>query len=90
MAYGHDQRDRPATGEGTTEGSVAESDAAPSDSAASGDEESADGTPPELRWVQLREPRHALEIGRDGRIVASEYHESRDTWEVLLETYGDE
>ncbi|UPV74723.1 hypothetical protein M0R89_01310 [Halorussus limi] len=44
---------------------------------------------PELRWVQVREPRRALEIGRNGRIVASEYHEEYDAWEVLLETYDE-
>lgn len=53
-----------------------------------GDEE---GRPkPELRWVQLREPRHAVEIGRNGRILDHRYHEGYDSWEVLLETYEGE
>jgi hypothetical protein len=43
-----------------------------------------------LRWVQLREPKHALEIGRNGRVLDSFYHEGYDAWEVLLETYEGE
>jgi len=42
---------------------------------------------PDVRWVQIREPRHAVEIGRNGRILASRFHEGYDAWEVLLETY---
>lgn len=45
---------------------------------------------PELRWIELRQPRHAVEIGRNGRILASRYHPGYDSWEVLLETYEGE
>ncbi|WP_115863058.1 hypothetical protein [Halorussus litoreus] len=45
---------------------------------------------PEVRWVQIREPRLAVEIGRNGRILASRFHEDYDAWEVLLETYEGE
>lgn len=45
---------------------------------------------PELRWVELREPRDAVGIGTNGRIVASHYHEGYDSWQVLLETYEGE
>jgi hypothetical protein len=44
----------------------------------------------ELRWVQLRRPRRAVEIGRNGRILDSRYHSGYDSWEVLLETYEGE
>ena len=44
----------------------------------------------ELRWVQLREPRHAAEIGQNGRVLDSCYHAGYDAWEVLLETYEGE
>ncbi|WP_435175205.1 hypothetical protein [Halorussus sp. AFM4] len=54
-------------------------------------EESGPARPrPELRWVQLREPRHAVELGRNGRVLASHYHAGYDAWEVLLETYEGE
>ena len=45
---------------------------------------------PELRWVQLREPLQAIELGRNGRVLATRYHEGYDSWEVLLETYEGE
>lgn len=45
---------------------------------------------PELRWVQLREPKQAVEIGRNGRVLDSRFHEGYDAWEVLLETYEGE
>lgn len=45
---------------------------------------------PELRWVQLRHPKHAIEIGQNGRILDSRYHSGYDAWEVLLETYEGE
>ena len=45
---------------------------------------------PELRWVQLREPLQAVELGRNGRVMESYYHEGYDSWEVLLETYEGE
>ncbi len=89
MAQGHDQRDRSGTGEETTEGNAAESGTAPAAATADGEESVAE-TRPELGRARLLEPRHALEIGRNGRFVASHYHEGRDTWEVLLETYDDE
>ncbi|MFC7079928.1 hypothetical protein [Halorussus caseinilyticus] len=44
----------------------------------------------ELRWVQLDAPRHAIEIGPNGRILDSRYHGGYDAWEVLLETYEGE
>jgi hypothetical protein len=90
MAHDYDRRDRPATGEETADESVEQSDPAASDFSGADDEESAAGSRPELGRVRLLEPRHALEIGRDGRVVASHYHEGRDMWEVLLETYDDE
>jgi len=89
MAHDYDRRDRPATGEERAEKRVGESDTAASDSAEFDATGSASETPPELRWAQLLEPRHALEIGQDGRAVASHYHEGRDTWNVLLETYDE-
>ena len=79
MAGSHDSRDGAA-------GRDADGEAA--GGAASGGD---DARPrPELRWVQVREPRHALDIGRNGRIVASHYHRGYDAWEVLLETYDGE
>lgn len=76
MARGHESGNRPAREERGTRAS---------------DREGAEGRPrPELRWVQLREPRAAVEIGRNGRILASHYHEGYDAWEVLLETYEGE
>ncbi|MFC4552816.1 MULTISPECIES: hypothetical protein [Halorussus] len=45
---------------------------------------------PELRWVQLRAPREAIELGRNGRVLASHYHAGYDSWEILLETYEGE
>ena len=71
MNYWHDPSDRPAYREGEGEGEAVD---APT------------GTPSELRWIQLREPRHALEIGRNGRVLGSHFHERWDAWEVLLET----
>ncbi|WP_135852911.1 hypothetical protein [Halorussus salinus] len=93
MAHDYDRRDRPATGEETADEtadeSVAESDPAASDFAGTDDEESPAETRPELERARLLEPRHALEIGRDGRVVGSHYHEGRDTWEILLERYDE-
>ncbi|WP_128476149.1 hypothetical protein [Halorussus pelagicus] len=43
----------------------------------------------ELRRVQVRQPRHALEIGQNDRIVASHYYKTDDVWDVLLETYDE-
>lgn len=83
MVPSRDPADRRATGENR-----------PGEERGEG-EEQADGErttrpAPELRWVQLREPRHAVEIGRNGRILDSRFHEGYDAWEVLLETYEGE
>lgn len=75
MAKGYDPRDRRATGEGERERER---------------EGEAIRPQPELRWAQLREPKHAVEIGRNGRVLASHYHEGYDAWEMLLETYEGE
>ena len=45
---------------------------------------------PELRWVRLREPRQAVEVGANGRVLASRYHDDSDSWAILLETDGRE
>ncbi|NEU56141.1 hypothetical protein [Halorussus sp. MSC15.2] len=44
----------------------------------------------ELRWVQIPNPREAVELGRNGRVVDSRFHAGYDSWEVLLETYEGE
>ncbi|MFC4448008.1 hypothetical protein [Halorussus aquaticus] len=44
----------------------------------------------ELRWVQIRNPREAVELGRNGRVIDSRFHVGYDSWEVLLETYEGE
>jgi hypothetical protein len=75
MSEGHEPRDRPATS-----GENAETE--------DGEEESRPRA--ELRWVQVREPRAALEIGRNGRVLDSFYREGYDGWEGLLETYEDD
>lgn len=76
MARGHDPADRR---EQVDEGREREAGEEP------------DSRPrPELRWVQIREPRHAVEIGRNGRIVATRFRRGYDRWEVLLETYEGE
>ena len=80
MARGHDPEDRREQAD--------EEQASPDEKTES--EEPATRPQPELRWVQLRKPRHAIEIGRNGRILASKYHERWDAWEVLLETYEGE
>ncbi|NHN59501.1 MULTISPECIES: hypothetical protein [Halorussus] len=54
------------------------------------DERVATRPQPELRWMQLREPRHAAEVGPNGRVLDSRYHAGYDAWEVLLETYEGE
>lgn len=55
------------------------------------DREDETGRPrPELRWIQLRDPRDAAEIGRNGRILDRYYHEGYDVWELLVETYEGE
>lgn len=45
---------------------------------------------PELRWVQLRDAKRPQSLGRNGRVVASYFHEGYDAWEVLLVTYDGE
>lgn len=45
---------------------------------------------PELRWVQIRDPKRMDELGRNGRVVGSFFHEGYDAWEVLLVTYEGE
>lgn len=45
---------------------------------------------PELRWVQIRDPKRMDELGRNGRVVESFFHEGYDAWEVLLVTYEGE
>lgn len=82
MARGHDSADRRAPPD---EGSEHHED---------DEREEGEGSPSrpqaELRWVQIREPLDAVEIGRNGRVLASKYHEQWDAWEVLLETYEGE
>lgn len=75
MVHSPDSDDPAATGESRAEAA---------------DEEAPVRPEPELRWTQLREPRQAVEIGANGRILASHYHEGYDAWEVLLETYEGE
>ena len=70
MATGHDAGDRRTHREGESET----------------DEDGATTPQSELRWVQLDAPRHAIEIGSNGRILDSRYHGRYDAWEVLLET----
>lgn len=83
MARSHDPADRRARREGNSEARAATEDAKA--------ETGAEAHPrPELRWVQLRRPRRATEIGRNGRILDSWYHPRYDSWEVLLETYEGE
>ena len=76
MTRGHDPTDRPAQADEEREGE------------GKGDSEARPQA--ELRWVQVREPRHAVEIGRNGRVLDSKYHPRWDAWEVLLETYEGE
>ena len=45
---------------------------------------------PELRWIQIRDPKRMDELGRNGRVVGSFFHEGYDAWEVLLVTYEGE
>lgn len=45
---------------------------------------------PNLRWVQIRDPKRVDELGRNGRVVGSFFHEGYDAWEVLLVTYEGE
>jgi hypothetical protein len=78
MSKGHEPRDRPATRENSGETEV---------ETAAGDEAGESRPRAELRWVQFREPKRALEIGRNGRVLDSFYHDGDDSWEVLLETY---
>ncbi|WP_135824324.1 hypothetical protein [Halorussus ruber] len=85
MAERHDPPDRPAARESETD----------SERRADPERETEDGNDEprpqgQLRWVQLREPKHALELGRNGRVHASHFHERYDSWEVLLETYEGE
>jgi hypothetical protein len=82
MSEGHEPRDRPATRE-----NGGETEAETEVETAAGDEAGESRPRAELRWVQLREPKHALEIGRNGRVLDSFYHDGDDSWEVLLETY---
>jgi hypothetical protein len=86
MGRSHDARDRSATHEETADetetGSEAEAGSETGDPKAR--------PQAELRWVQLREPRHAVELGRNGRVLASHFHKGYDSWEVLLETYDGE
>ena len=82
MARGHEPADRRTTREGERDAESVEAEEA-------GDEEEARPRP-ELRWVQIRRPRGTVEIGRNGRILASRYHPRYDAWEVLLETYEGE
>ena len=88
MARSHDPANRRARREQDREGDVeAETEVEETEER----EEDAEARPqPELRWVQLQQPRHAIEIGRNGRILDSRYHSGYDSWEVLLETYEGE
>jgi hypothetical protein len=89
MAEHHDPRDRPAAREGSETDSERETDeTAPEKEPEDGNSESRPQA--RLRWVQLRGPKHALELGRNGRVHASHFHERYDSWEVLLETYEGE
>jgi len=50
-------------------------------------DERADARPrPGLRWVHLRDPRRAAELGRNGQVVGRHFHEGYDAWELLLVT----
>ncbi|WP_137285151.1 hypothetical protein [Halorussus salinisoli] len=80
MASGHDAGDRRVRRERGSEG----------DEESVGEEGAETHPQPELRWVRLREPRHAIEMGPNGRILDHRYHEGYDAWEVLLETYEGE
>lgn len=90
MSEGHDPRDRPATREAGSETEAeaeTEAEIEAEAEAGTGDRDEESRPQAELRWVQFREPKHAIEIGRNGRILDSFYHEGYDSWEVLLETY---
>ena len=82
MARGHEPADRRTTREGDGDAEATEVEEA--------EDEEQSHPRPELRWVQIRRPRGTVEIGRNGRILASHYHSRYDAWEVLLETYEGE
>jgi hypothetical protein len=89
MAERHDPRDRPAVREeGETDSGREADETDPGKGTEDGNRDSRPQA--QLRWVQLREPKHALEIGRNGRVHASHFHERDDSWEVLVETYEGE
>jgi hypothetical protein len=88
MARGHDQPDRRTTRETDSDADSAGAGTAVADETTEDAEQS--HPRPELRWVQLRQPRATVEIGKNGRILASRYHPGYDAWEVLLETYEGE
>lgn len=81
MARGHDPGDRRPAREERRDGE---------EESVSEREDEAEHPQGELRWVQLDAPRSVVEIGRNGRILESHFHERYDSWEVLLETYEGE
>lgn len=89
MAESHDHRDRRATRE---EGEAdSETEADETDHERETEDGNGESRPQaHLRWVQLREPRHAIELGANGRVLDSRFHDEYDVWEVLLETYEGE
>ncbi|WP_276301820.1 hypothetical protein [Halorussus lipolyticus] len=87
MAESHDHRDRRATRE---EDGEADSEKETDPERETGDENEKSRPQAHLRWVQLRTPRHAVEIGQNGRVLDSYFHEGHDAWAVLLETYEGE
>lgn len=86
MAHSPDSDDHGVTGEGRTD----EAEATEAEEEKPEEEEVQVRPEPEFRWVELRTPRQAVEIGQNGRILTSHYHERYDAWEVLLETYEGE